>query len=143
MSQIIFSNSRSLHKRDIYNRILLAIGIILFVLLLSPLRNHAREFSWYSITIVGSFILVAWTIDALREKTLKAVEINSGSQKVFFILEKQFGKIEIISFDINSINYQIKKQSDRFISQKYVLLIRDEKNRLAISSRYKGLSIEC
>jgi hypothetical protein len=142
MSQIIFSNSKSLSKKDIYFTVLLAVGITALVLLLSSLKNFTRDFSWGSTVVICSLMFGIWTIRALREKTLKTVEIDNDSRKVIFVLEKQFAKIEVVSFDITLINYKIRREPDRFIPQKYNLIIQDGKNKLVISSRHKGLSIE-
>ena len=142
MSNLIFENKKRLTRKDVYLQIIFGIGILFLVGLFSPFRNHGQPFSWTSSSflVFGGILLAIWIFKALRETTLKAVEIRTENRKVIFVLNRQLGDDKVFEFQLSELHVDIKNVPDRNLPRKKILKIKDNQTELIISSRQKGLS---
>ena len=142
MSDLIFQNQKRLTRKDIYFQILFGLGMLILVGLFSPFRNLGEPFSWTSLSLLGfgGVLLTIWIFNALRETTLKAVEIRTENRKVIFVLDRQLGGEKVFDFQLDELQLDIKDVPSRSIPPKKILTIKDNQNELIISSLQKGVS---
>jgi hypothetical protein len=105
MSDLIFENKKRLTRKDISLQILFGLGILFLVGLFYLLRNHGQPLSWTSLSflVFGGVLLAIWIFNALRETTLKTVEISTENRKVIFVLDRQLGATKSSTF--NGVNF--------------------------------------
>jgi hypothetical protein len=137
MGQIIFKNSKTLSTKDIFVQLLIGLGILLLVGLLSPIRDKGQT-SWTIFFVLSTLIVIAWTIKALTEKTLKLVDVQNT--EVRFVINRQLKNDQTFNFQLKGLSLEITTKPDRLIPPNKILTIKDNNSLLTISSRQKGLS---